>query len=569
MKMIPFIKYSHLFNKEEPLKVAIEIMCNYGILNTINLFSRIDLMLGRDYDDILKAQIPLLTRKLTCSAIVEKVKNYLNKQPSINNMKQYVVFHPNQILNAMKLCLQYCRTVEKSVTDQSFKELVKALLIINEYLTPTNMEKELAKKDIELIKYVVMNVLFHRTENEKNLIGRWQEIIFKSYKQIATDDPDYLDAYGIFKTSYGFTPREFFAYCFGLYSFWLTRSEKQIDEGIIALNSKNLLIDFDIDANKHNRIIDNLSAPTEWYATQLTNPEFDPFDLLPLRKKPILRHNNDLFCLSKKLLLEKMTSGIYYMFFNCFKDDQDKKRFFGFMGKVYQNYITDILDRIFNGPGIALRFFKPIKYRVGRQVFESCDGLIDYGDKLVLLEIKTKLFTHEFLAYGNEDEFKTTLKEIIYDGSYQIDRTIKHFKQNLFTIDGVEQTRIKKYYPIIVTLQSIPMEKYLYKYLQNELKIRKLFETEDIISLEIMSSYGLENSLAMVNTGKSIVDLIDEKHKNIDTKMSSIENYLAILYPRTSIVPDYIDDAYKNAMNHLHSFWQPKGTNAPHGKSDI
>lgn len=563
MKVISFIKYSHLFNKEEPLKIAIEIMCNYGILNTINLFSRIDMTLVHDYDDILNAQIPLLTRKLACSDIVEKVKDFLNKQPSTNNLKQYVIFHPNQILNAVKLCLQYCRTVEKVVTDRSLEELVKALLIINEHLTPANMEKELAKKGIELIKYVVMNALFNRTENEKNLIGRWQEIIFKSYKQIAVDDRDYLDADEIFKASYGFTPREFFACCFGLYSFWLTRSENQIDEGMIALNSNKLLIDFDVDADKYKRIMNDLSSPIEWYADQLINPEFDPFYFLPLRKKPILRYNDKLFCLSIKLLLEKMTSGIYHMFFNCFNDDQSKKHFFSFMGKVYQNYITDILDRIFNRPGIALRFFKPIKYRVGRQEIESCDGFIDYGDKLVLLEIKTKLFTHEFLAYGNEDEFKSTLKEIIYDGSYQIDRTIKHFKQNLFTIDGIEQTQIKKYYPIIVTLQPIPMEKYLYKYLQNELKARKLFETEDVISLEIMSSYGLENSLAMVNTGKSIVDLIDEKHKNIDATMSSIENYIATVYPRTS-VPDYIDNAYKDAVKHIYNFWQPKTTNDLH-----
>lgn len=565
MKMIPFIKYSHLFNKEEPLKVAIEIMCDYGVLNTINLFSRIDMTLGHGYDDILKAQIPLLTRKLACSDVVEKVKDFLKKQPSTNDLRQYVVFHPNQILNAVKLCLQYCRTVEKVVADQTFEELAKALLIINEYLTPANMEKELTKKGVELIKYVVMNALFHRTENEKNLIGRWQEIIFKSYKQIAADDPDYLNADEIFKASYGFTPREFFAYCFGLYSFWLTRSEKQINEGMIALNSDKLLRDFAVDPGKHQRIMNDLSAPIEWYAAHLTNQEFDPFDLLPLRKKPILRHNDNLFCLSKKLLLEKMTSGIYHMFFNCFKDDQGKKQFFRFMGKVNQNYITDILDRIFNRSGIASRFFKPVKYRVGRQEFESCDGFIDYGDKLVLLEIKTKLFTHEFLAYGNEEEFKSTLKEIIYDGSYQIDRTIKHFKQNLFAIDSIIQTRIKKYYPIIVTLQPIPMEKYLYKYLQNELKARKLLETEDIVSLEIMSSYGLENYLAMVNTGKSIVGLIDEKHKNIDAKMSSIETYIPTVYPRTSIVPDYIDDAYKDAMNHLYSFWRPKGTESGDG----
>jgi hypothetical protein len=558
MKVIPFIKYSHLFNKELPLNTAIEIMCNYGILNTVNLFSRIDLTLGHDYDAVLKAQIPLLTRKLACSDVVEKIKAYLNKPTSTNDFKQYVVFHPNQILNAVKLCLQHCRVIERVVDNQPFEELVKALLIVNDHLVPVDMEKKLAKKEIELIKYIVMNALFHRLENEKNLIGRWQEMIFKSYKQISPSDPDYLDADGIFKASFGFTPREFFAFCFGLYSFWITRLERQIDKGVIALDSNRLLIDFDVDTDKYKRIMDDLSAPIKWYTAQLTNPEFDPFDFLPLRKKPILSYKTQLFCLSKKLLFEKMTSGIYHMFFSCFKDDQSKKHFFRFMGKVYQNYITNILDKIFNKPGIAVRFFGSIKYRVGKQGLESCDGIIDYGDKLVLLEIKTKLFTHEFLAYGIEEEFKSTLKEIIYDGAYQIDRTIRHYKKNLFSIDGIDHKRIKKYYPIIMALQPIPIDPYIYKYIKQGLKKQKLLEFNDIEPLEVISTYGLENIVAMIDDGTSITDLIDDKHKNIGDIMSNIDTYMATKYPHASVVPSYIDDAYKDAVKQINEFWKPR-----------
>lgn len=559
MKYVVYARYSNLYGEKLSLQEAYTRLSQYGLLDAIFVLSRIDLTLGYHYEDIIKAQVKLLTAKLGCSHIVDRIKHYLNCNPDIIQMGDFIVFHELQILNAMKLAFVHCTHKTKELSESPWQALVEALLIINDYLYPpelTDIEEIDEVDDVkdEIMRYIIMNVLFHTSEPDIYRISKWRELLFETCNRIDRKHHSFIDFHKIFKERYGITIDEFFSCCFGLYAYWATLKQKEIDIGQVRLSSKKTLAKFNIDPKTYDRILGEISAPIEWFQKEFKNSDnLDPFYFLPFQQKPLMKYGDDLICLSKKFFIDKMTSGLYHMLLNSFEKEKERDQCLRFFGVLYEQCLSDIMNEKFN-EGSVRRFYQAVKYAKGQN--ETCDGIVDYGNKLLLTEFKATLLSLEFLVHGTKDEFLRKITDIVFDGVTQIARTIDDFIKKNVSIGNIDSAQICRFYPVIVTLQHIPIEPLLSRFIAKELERRDVLCKSNIEPIEIFDTYSLEAILTITDKGMTCLDIIEQKHSEIKWAENSISDFLNEKYPNDKKISARTLNRFAKIKNELKGFWK-------------
>lgn len=475
-----YITYSDIFGKRLPIEAASERIAKYNLWDILNILSRIDLTLGFAYNRTLQAQIDL-SKRLYCLNASKQIYEFLKQHPYKGSPR--VLFHEQQILNAIKLSIQNCSINTKISEEPNWEPLCEALLIISDHLIPpalaiedgTNVRQENKGRE----RYILMNGVFHEREDELSQIVRWYELAFESFKSTNINDPDYLDLENTFRNKIGLSPKEFFAIGLLLYAGWMMLKQEDIDKGKVSLDLQGILKNFSINKNTLNLALQELSAPLDWFCSELGNNDFQPFEFLPFQNKPLLKKDNQMFCLSKGFLTDKITSGLYHTLLNSFSEEENRKKFLRFFGKIYEKYLTNIFEKKYNPSPLAHRFFSETKYKKRKQEEKSADGIIDYGDSLVVMEFKASLLSHDILdilTKGDRDQFTKKFEDIIFGGAEQLHKVITKLKSEVLTFPGIDRSRIKRYFPLIITLQPFPMETLLYKYIWEGFSQRDLLQ---------------------------------------------------------------------------------------------
>lgn len=554
-ELVAHTGYSHLNNSNLDLKKVYSRLRKYSLQEAVNALSRIDFMLGYNQSSLPDVQTKLLLNKFGCATIMKQYIDYLRKNVPQHRFS-YVIFHERQIYNAMKFCLRYCAQKDTQKTKPSWRALVEALLITNDHIEELSTNHVAKKK---LIRHMIRNALFSRYDAPTNVISRWYSLIFDSYNYVNRADPHFIDFKQVFSNRYKVKPEQFISFCIALFTLWFQLKEANIDKGQVCLEAKELKRVGKFKYNLFNKCLSISSATPSWFRAEIKRiGRFSSYNFLPLRRKPILDINGNLHCVSKKFFVEKFTSGIYHMMIDSFKHSKDVDKFFITFGQVYEKYLTRILNREFNKSKIAKRFYKAKSYNK-KKTIESCDGIIDYCDWLLVLEFKAKLFSHEYLATGHEKSFKKKFEEIVFRSARQLNATINDFQKGILVFRNIKKTRIRKFFPVIVSLQSIPMFKALRDYIDKELARRKYLQESNVSSLEIIDTFELELMLALIqsqNGRMSLIELIQDKQATF--YYSSMSEYLFDKYPRTKMSPDHITKKFESIKKKYSNFWKIK-----------
>lgn len=530
----------------------------YRFSDAINVLSRIDLKLGYHQAGLFDRQVELLDN-MGYHDIINKYNLYIKAHPEVQQLGRQIFFHEHQIYNAVKLCLRHCTFRRTKIRKGAWRALVDVLLIINDHLTPHNIEK-LPRKQIEkmqILQYFIRNALFHKQDGPRHLISRWYELVFESYKLLSKDNPNYIDLETSFTTRYGMKPYDYLNICLALFTCWFGLEDRQINSGEVTLDSAGIKAKYKMNKRVFNKVLKEVSATIRWYRQKIPETKFNPYDFLPLQKKPVLRKKSSLHCLSKKFLVEKFTTAFYHMMIDCFSGSHVDD-FLTFFGEIYENYLKTIFDNEFNRSKVNRLFFGSLKYKKGRNSIESCDGIIDHSNSLLVMEFKAKLFAYDFLAKGKDKYFQNKFNEIIFRSARELNTTIDDFNNGILLIPGINNRRIKYFFPVIISLQPIPMIKILNNHIADELKKKGYLQQPNVAKIEIIDTYELEIMLAIRNhTGKSLVDLIKEKRINGFDDFS-ISDYIFQKYTNMDLSPKHIKDKFNQIVQQYLTFWQLK-----------
>jgi len=188
-----------------------------------------------------------------------------------------------------------------------------------------------------------------------------------------------------------------------------------------------------------------------------------PYDIQPLDRSPLVSLEGRLYCPSVRLLQWKLTTGLHHVFLrpSARNDGARRLEYFNFAGRVFEDYVESLLRRVF--PREARRYVseKVLRQRIPVGM-KACDGVVLYGDTVLMLEYKATLLPYGVRAEGDLDILRTKVANIFGTAAEQFGDTILAIEDGCLE-DWVRPGTVTRYLPVVVTLDMIPVEPFFYQ----------------------------------------------------------------------------------------------------------
>lgn len=215
----------------------------------------------------------------------------------------------------------------------------------------------------------------------------------------------------------------------------------------------------------------------------------------PLREFPIIKIGNELFCPFPTMFLWQFTGGLYYRLYN-------DPTFGTPFGQAFQDYVGFIMNKVTKG--VHFNLIPEAKYKVGKDLKDSIDWIVEDNDSYLFIECKTKRMIlsakNELL---NDTDLNTELDKMA-GFIVQSYKTITHCIEGLYT--NLKYDAGRKSFLMILTLEEwlINFHPFYFENLR-PLVLKKLEENKinekiiDEIPYFIDSIKGFERNFQLVN----------------------------------------------------------------------
>jgi len=512
--MIVNVGYEQLYGHVLPLEEAVARLKLYPLRLLLEIFSKADTILAlTSSEDFADGHRMLSEQLLTPSLRHAVLKFYESFQGREATKVPVILFHELQILNALKLALLHCEEHVPTEPDDP-GPLVEALLIINDHIDPPTFKPDVfdtlpdEQQRDALIRYVVPNMVFHRGTRLAHVIARWNDLFYIDAPSLV-GRPEYIDLRSTLTQLLGLDSKLFYCFANALIMHWLAIPRETIITGQIALHLPTWLRDFSISTDEYEPTMQRLAGTPDLLKAQLgARKEWEPYYFLPIQTLPYLRYQDVVFCLSRRFATEKISSGLYHTVLTH-RDAKERDKFLVFFGHVFESYIRRLFNRVFPAGPLAQRFFaNPRDPATGD---ELTDGILDYGDALVLVETKASLFSLPVLLRADPAVLDRQLQDIVFDAARQLTRAIVRIRAGALVDLGIFPERIKTYFPIVVSLQFIPVEHFLYRKFQQGILSKDLLQGRDIAPLQLLSVDDIEWVESFLISGVCLADLLRAK----------------------------------------------------------
>lgn len=157
---------------------------------------------------------------------------------------------------------------------------------------------------------------------------------------------------------------------------------------------------------------------------------------------------------------------------------------------------------------------------------KSCDFVIHYGDALVLIEAKATRFSLAARTEASWPDYERAFNDIFLDGAAQIDNTVNAIEAGKLLHLGVDPAVIRVYFPLIVTLEDLPMNRVIYRKVREDLAKAHLLEQPKVRPLQATDVGEMEFLEIGMNSGTSLRDILQEKVATEESRDQSLGNYL-------------------------------------------
>jgi hypothetical protein len=151
---------------------------------------------------------------------------------------------------------------------------------------------------------------------------------------------------------------------------------------------------------------------------------------------------------------------------------------------------------------------------IGRDL--SADVAIDYGDRLVIVEVASgQLRLEPTQIMGLQDAFNEDVQCVIVHNARQLHRTIEHLLQHAYVLPGIEPDRLKRIYPILLTLAPMPEGDRMWHIYETAIASQGFLDPRglkrDVARLQLMTVEDVEMLPGLIGKGTSLAELLERK----------------------------------------------------------
>lgn len=253
-----------------------------------------------------------------------------------------------------------------------------------------------------------------------------------------------------------------------------------------------------------------------------------PRHWLPIEKSPFVWTDTVGICISTEELERRLTVGLYHTLLNAKRRSDNGDRKFSAavqreVGRRFQSYVARAFSRLEKAlvdrtawhprerrkPGPVLCVTESELVAAAQQRSKKTPSVCDYalliGQDLLLIEVKAKFFDLETRTGRSQERFFRKLEEIVIAGADQLNESVGHLRLGRLAALGLSSTRVRRVFPIIVSLEPIPLSPPLRSWIENQLEDKGLLQSspEDsfqLSPLEVFAARYLEWLEALIDS---------------------------------------------------------------------
>ncbi|MDE2980912.1 MAG: hypothetical protein OXU74_06925 [Gemmatimonadota bacterium] len=455
-------------------------------------------------------------------------------------------FSEQQVVAIAKIALLACPHVTERSSgslDPIGEALIMAAdLIDREEDMPGPPDFRLPANRNAWLRFIVMNGTFNASDDFACSLARTHDLYLPDYGP--AEDDGAVDLRARFQEITGLDPEFAWGMGLALFANWRTvdpNSDRppgplSLEAYMSALNISpdeiNALTNlFAVDANEAKAtLLDRGCGPDSLL----------PYDLQPLDRSPLVSLQGRLYCPSVRLLRWKLTTGLHHVFLQPSERNDETRRleYFKYAGRVFENYVGALVRRIF--PQEARRYVdeKTLRHRVPTGM-KACDGVVLYGDTVLLFECKSTLLPYGVRAEGDLDILRNKVGDVFGKAAEQFDDTILAIEDGCLE-DWVRPGNVTRYLPLVVTLDMIPVEPFFYQTIEDVIASRNALSHAKARPLQVLAVSELELLEEHLAQGGSLADLVLERIENGTYRDSTMKNYLLEKGMRHTLRPNRV-----------------------------
>ena len=460
------------------------ILRTFNYENILVTLSRINLLFHRSTNFLKDERI---LKEAFCNLTM------LNKIDTYAELETGFVFSRQATLRLLDKCAcvsdpDAIRTFEGN---DARNDLARAYLIVNgllnSYSSATSLpeddpwEKNLLAESIPSISEYALNTA---PEYEtKKLIVRNEEI-FRHFQGKSAE----FDVNEIFSQATELTLQDYHRLIYGIFAvYWSFTAEEIHRQYPIFFDPKGQSPDL---TPLYAKLLPHMCVSIDELKDKTKKqPQFkDEFRLW--RRYPLLKINESrTICVDFSFLLDKLRNGAFWVVRDHLKDRKEKGIFDRLWGDAFEDYAASIIKRGINNQNLSRRdrlIIRP-EYDHKRQV-ECSDAVVCYDDTLILLECKASILSAHAKFSGDFETFSKNIKPV-KKGIEQLWNAIQRLgsrcQSQRRVVKGVDISKIKKIYPVLVLSDRVCSALLMNRFLNSEFE--SLRQNESIMKhLKVM-----------------------------------------------------------------------------------
>jgi hypothetical protein len=258
-----------------------------------------------------------------------------------------------------------------------------------------------------------------------------------------------------------------------------------------------------------------------------------------------------LLLLSVRAMTSWLTDGFYYRGLTHAATHKDVSAFTAFNGWLVERYAREIVEHALppTRPAGSGRALRSVPCPGPRGNVDSPDIALDYGQDLVLVEVRSGRLKLDTRLTGDPARVQDDLRVLIVEKAQQLSRRIDDYRDGRFDLDGVGRQHVQRIWPVVLTGAGLLMAEMVYDWLVEE--IGDHLKQPTVQPLTIIDMADWEQLCGLIEAGWSVPDLLARKvggYRRLDWRRMVIDDPFLPNDARASAVVEKADAAFRGMI---------------------
>ena len=565
--VVTTVGFKEIFKADLGLPAIVERLSKYSLREVVMQLSRIALALFAKNSEgpFAVAQRHLLERLLSPDGTKGLIALLEKSRGETIDLQHVAFFHQRQLLSLAKLAFLVLPP-DKADLGTDPLNLVEALLILNDVIDADTEAADTTTPEghdvLEL--YMFASSLQNRGTPLLHRLAR-SYCLFVHPPDYLRAVPGYVDVPAMLERCTGMPAEEAWIVLFGLFAGWRGLTDADLDEGKVSVSKTGYftsLVEVSAPqaASWFGLACVEAAQMSERIRTSYSLDEPSSFDVLVFEQNPLIAFGDEVYCVSTELMHELAGESLQHRCLDRITfSEEERRRFLDFRGILFQDYVETLLRRPFGD-----RLIPEEMLRGCRPEGKICDGIIDYGDAVVLYECKANLLPLAARSGANYELYRDKLTVMVNEAAAQMHATRLAIQAGSFGSIGLEASRIRRFFPLLLTWE-IPMSGHTYlSFIEHGLREKRAAwdsEKANEHPMQVMEIDELETLEMVLAKGTSLAEQLQAKVQTEQYRRLAFNHFWHLEYPGAmgGGFNPYLEERYKEASGRTIEFFQARG----------